>query len=389
MWYNAAMRIEVSPKSLYVHVPFCRQKCSYCDFYSLAAHDDAALLNDWLTGVETEAAQSVDLSPRTVYLGGGTPTAVSLAALERLLGVLSRRYSFDQVEEFTVEANPGCLSEDQTRLLLASGVNRMSLGVQSMTPCTLATLGRIHGPDEVRRSVGLLRRMGLRNLSLDLMFAVPGQTTADCLQDVEAVLSLEPDHVSVYGLMLSPETPLGSAVSRGELQATEDEVYVEMLQAIRERLLRAGFEHYEISNYALPGRRCRHNLTYWHNEPYVGLGPAAASYVAGRRWTNVADVAAYAARLRNGQSPVAHSEELPPLGRARETAMLNLRTSDGLVIRRFHETTGYDPLTLFAEAIRVHQAAGLLEVTSGEAAAIRITPQALPVADSVLADFVA
>jgi len=165
-------------------------------------------------------------------------------------------------------------------------------------------------------------------------------------------------------------------------------LYVEMLLTIRERLVQAGFEHYEISNYALPGRRCRHNMTYWHNEPYLGLGPAAASYVSGRRWTNVADVAAYVARLRGGQSAADQTEELSPEGRARETAMLNLRTSDGLGINAFRKATGYDPLTLFADAIRVHQGAGLLEVTTGDAAAIRLTVKALPVADTVLADFV-
>lgn len=383
------MPAAASPRALYVHVPFCVRKCAYCDFYSVAVGDGDPRMAAWLEALELEAAAAPDMSPQTAYIGGGTPTASPPAALERLLAILRDRFRMDNVEEFTVEANPGCLSADQVRLLLAAGVNRMSLGVQSMERRTLATLGRIHDPGQVRQAVDLLRHFGLRNLSLDLMFAVPGQTLADCLRDVEAVLALGPEHLSVYGLMLSAETPLGRRVDSGELQPVADEAYVEMLQAIRERIVGEGFEHYEISNYALPGRRCRHNMTYWRNEPYLGLGPAAASYVGGRRWTNVADVDAYAARLREGHSPAGYAEELSPEGRARETAMLNLRTSDGLVVEAFRQATGFDPLELFAEAIAIHTASGLLEMASSGPRAIRLTPQALPVADTVLADFVA
>lgn len=377
------------PRSLYVHVPFCRQKCAYCDFYSVAAADNA-MIAAYLEALSTEAAR-VDLlgEPATVYIGGGTPTALPTEALAQLLDTLGQHFDVLAAREFTVEINPGTLSELDAETLLAGGVNRASLGVQSLNAETLKLLGRIHGPQASRDAVALLRRSGFENLSLDVIFAVPGQSLDDCRRDLEEVLSLEPEHLSAYGLSIPEGTPLAARVAAGELRAPTDAQYADRVALVHKTLTEAGFEHYEISNFARPGRRCEHNMATWRNEHYVGLGPAAASYVDGRRWRNVADLGEYLARLGSGDDATAMCEELPPEGRARETAMLALRTSDGLDVAAFRRRTGFDPLRLFAEAIAVHEAAGLLEIASGPPVILRLTPKALPVADAVLADFVA
>jgi putative oxygen-independent coproporphyrinogen III oxidase len=374
--------------SLYVHVPFCRQKCAYCDFYSVVATDDL-LVAAYLEALSKEAARADLDEPVTVYIGGGTPTALPSDALAQLLVTLQQHFNLLTAREFTVEINPGTLSELDAETLLAAGVNRASLGVQSLNINTLKLLGRIHGPQESRDAVGLLRRSGIKNLSLDLIFAVPGQSLGDCRRDLEEVLSLEPEHLSAYGLSIPAGTPLAARVAAGEIRPLADAHYADMVALVHETLTGAGFEHYEISNFARPGRRCEHNMATWRNEYYVGLGPAAASYADGRRWRNVADLSEYVTRLGSGGNAIAMGEELSPEDRARETAMLALRTSDGLDVAAFRHRTGFDPLKLFSEAIAVHVAAGLLEVASSPTAALRLTPKALPVADAVLADFVA
>ncbi|MBN2582160.1 MAG: radical SAM family heme chaperone HemW [Planctomycetes bacterium] len=371
-------------ESLYVHVPFCVRKCGYCDFYSLGGADER-LMAAYVEAVELEAARLPDARLRTIYVGGGTPTALPRALLERLLTAVRRRFDVERLEEFTVEANPGVLDEARLESMQACGVNRVSLGVQSFDPATLAALGRAHGAGEEGRAIELLRRRGVDNVSIDLMFAVPGQTMDRWLADLRAAVGTGVEHVSVYGLAIEPRTPLGRRAAAGEVAALADEVYAQMQMAAREVLTAAGYEHYELSNFARPGRRCRHNLTYWHNRAYLGLGPAAASYVGGVRATNVADVGEYVRRVRAGQCAAGESERLGNERRARETAMLGLRLLEGLDVAEFARTTGFDPLALFADAIRKHAGAGLVEVADGR---IRLAPAALPVADSILSDFV-
>jgi oxygen-independent coproporphyrinogen-3 oxidase len=370
--------------SLYVHVPFCVRKCDYCDFYSVPPRA-ASDLDDYLDAVALELDRAPRAALRTIYIGGGTPTMLPPEALRRLLDLIRLSFDLSGLSEFTVEANPGALDAARVDALLEAGVNRFSLGVQSMTPSTLKTLGRAQGPEDARSAVGLLRRRGLSNLCLDLIFGVPGQTLDSWLGDLRSVLRFAPEHLSVYGLSAPPHTVLGRRIAGGDVSPVSDDLYAEMMQAAHELLAGQGYEHYEISNYALPGRRCQHNMVYWRNEAYLGCGPAAASYVNNRRWTNVADIQAYAKRLRQGESPVEQAEELSGQRRARETAVLSLRTADGLVLSRFSAATGFDPFELFAYAIQKHVASGLLVV---DQLSIRLKPAAYPVADTVLADFV-
>ncbi len=377
------MIVDQAPRGLYVHVPFCVRKCAYCDFCSVVPKSTNSF-SQYLSALDREAAMAPAGQFKTVYIGGGTPTILPPHDLESLLELLRRRFDLTRIEEFTVEANPGVLRPETVRVLRGGGVNRISLGVQSMLPSVLKVLGRIHGPAEVYEAVDLLRSAELQDLSVDLIFGIPNQRLSEWESDLRAVLDLRPEHISAYGLMIVPDTPLGRQTADGTLPPVAEESYVAMFQAARRVLLSAGYEHYEISNYALPRRRCHHNVLYWRNRAYLGLGPSAASYINGRRWTNVADLEEYFAMLRRGDFPVAQQECLSPERRAGETAMLNLRTCNGIRVSEFRRNTGFDPRSLFQDAIRTHCLAGRLECEGDH---IRLTELGMPVADSVLADF--
>lgn len=378
-----------NPRSLYLHVPFCRSKCGYCDFYSISNADNQ-LMRRYARAIKLEARRRTTAETRplmldTAYFGGGTPSALPADLLADLVATVTGVNQGDEIAEFTVEANPESFDEQKAAMLRRSGVNRLSLGIQSLDERTLAALGRKCSPDRSRDTVKMIRRADFYNFSLDIIFGVPGQTLQQWLADLEAVLALESEHLSVYGLSIEPQTPLGRAVAAGHAAPVDEELYVEMMLAGRDRLRRAGYEHYEISNYARPGRRSRHNLTYWHNEPYVGLGPAAASFLSGRRSKNIADVVEYCQLTENGRPATAESERLEGEAAARETAMLALRLTEGLDLAEFRLRTGYDPTILFSDAISQHAATGMIEINGNR---IRLSDAALPLADSILADFV-
>ncbi len=386
-WLTGGMPSMIDA-GLYVHVPFCRTKCGYCDFYSLVPAEGQA--GRYVDAVLAEladgpAAPGGPARVRTIFVGGGTPTVLPVAELLRLfraLGELARR---DGVSEFTVEANPASLDEAKALALREAGVNRVSIGVQSFAAAELRTLGRSHRPEDVAQTVRSVRRWGFAHINLDLIFGIPGQTERSWEESLRMAIDLGPDHIACYGLTYEPGTPLHRRWVEGALDPCGEEAEVRMYECAIDTLTSAGFEHYEISNFARPGARCEHNLAYWRNEPYVGLGPAAASYFEGVRTRNVADVEEYVRRIALGQSPVVESERLDAKSRAGETAMLQLRLTDGIDRRWFERQTGFDPLTLFADVIRWHVAGRRLSVTPTH---IRLTRSGLLIADSVMADFI-
>lgn len=372
-------------RALYVHVPFCRRRCGYCDFYSqvldpaLAGPAVDAILRD----LERQARGD---GPRfdTLYVGGGTPTALPRPELERLLAGLRARAEPPERCEFTVEANPETATDEQIAALAAAGVNRVSLGAQSFAPAELRALSRTHAPADVARSAAACRRHGIRSLSLDLIFGIPGQTPASWQRSLAAALAVGPDHVSCYGLTYEPGTPLTRRRDAGLVRPVDEDLEAELYEQAVDTLAAAGLAQYEISNFARPGAECRHNLRYWHNEPYLGIGPAAAGFVGGVRYRNVADVAAYCAAVAAGRSPWCEQERLTGVARAREAAMLELRLVAGIDRRRFAARYGADPAGLFADAIARHAADGLLEL---DAAGLRLTRRGRLLADTVIADF--
>jgi oxygen-independent coproporphyrinogen III oxidase len=372
-------------RALYVHVPFCRTLCGYCDFYSVVLEPDRA--GPLVDAEIAELASARAVGPivcDTIFVGGGTPTVLPPDQLARLLHACAGLAGKDGPIEFTVEANPATLGPEVARLLVTAGVNRVSIGAQSFDPAELRALERTHEPADVIDTVALCRRQGIAQISLDLIFAIPGQTLESWLASLTAAIDLGPDHISCYGLTYEEGTPLHRRLQDGLVERTDPDLEADLYEAAIDTLAAAGYAQYEISNFARPGAECRHNLVYWHNQPYLGIGPAAAGFVDGLRYKNVPDIAQYVHAIQAGQSAHAEEECLPPERRARETAMLALRLAEGLNRRSFADRFGDDPAIFFAAAIEKHARAGLLELTP---TAIRLTRPGRPLADTVIADF--
>ncbi len=375
-----------SPTSaVYVHVPFCRSLCAYCDFYSVTADSrDMAPLVEALVSEVNQRAGACELAVETIYVGGGTPTVLPAPLLGRLLGLLAGLPRGDGALEFTVEANPATVTPETAETLAHAGVNRVSIGAQSFDQGELRTLGRTHLPADVAETVAACRRVGIDNISLDLIFAIPGQTVASWRASLEAALALEPQHISCYSLTYEEGTRLTGLRNSGRVQPIDEETDTCLFELTIELLTGAGFEHYEISNFARPGARCRHNLTYWLCRPYLGIGPAAAGLLGNMRYKNVADVAGYVAAIQAGQLPMVEQERRSVDELAREAAMLGLRLIEGLDRNRFRADFGHDPLEFFPDAVRRNVERGLVTVSDRS---VRLTRQGLLLADDVVADF--
>ncbi|MCE5326482.1 MAG: radical SAM family heme chaperone HemW [Planctomycetaceae bacterium] len=375
-------------KALYIHVPFCLRKCRYCDFFSVAIDPRKAARFVCAAGAEMEMRLAELAMPaESIFVGGGTPTALGAAMLEKLLAPLSGFADADT--EFSVEANPCSLNDAVADVLAAAGVNRVSIGVQSLADAELTVLGRPHKAADVARAVETVRRAGIENISLDLIYGVPGQDEASWRRSLKAALALKPAHMSCYALSVEEGTPLAADVAAGRLQPADEQTQKNCYYAAIETLAAAGLEHYEISNFARPGNRCRHNLTYWHNRPYLGIGPAAASYVAGIRRTNAPDLEAYLTALEDRNRPdfpPASAERLAGQAAYAETLMLGLRLIEGISRRELSARFGCDPIDAFPQAIKRYASQGALVVT-GET--IRIAREYFFVADTILADIIA
>jgi oxygen-independent coproporphyrinogen III oxidase len=319
---------------LYLHVPFCARRCSYCDF-SIAVRR-VVPWQEYVDAVERECrwrGLTPDAPPlKTVYLGGGTPSRLGGDGVVALFEALRRYVTWHHDAEVTLEANPEDVTADAVRRWRAAGVNRISLGTQSFDDRVLQWMHRVHDAAMAKRAVDVVRQEGISSLSLDLIFAAPESLDRNWALDVEMALQLEPDHLSVYGLTVEPQTPLGRWASRGEIaEAPEERFEAEFLLA-HDQLDRAGFEHYEVSNYARPGRRARHNSAYWHGVPYWGLGPAAHGFDGETRCWNRAAYTGWTAALAAGLDPSEGQERLTPDDRVAEAVYLGLRTTDGLPI---------------------------------------------------------
>jgi oxygen-independent coproporphyrinogen-3 oxidase len=317
---------------LYLHVPFCRRKCSYCDF-SIAVRK-VIPANDFVRAIECELQgrrpepQAEPLT--TVYLGGGTPSLLGADGIARLFEVVRRRFTIAPDAEVTLEANPDDITAEAVRSWRVSGINRLSIGAQSFDAGVLEWMHRTHTPDQTTRAVDLARAGGIDDLSLDLIFALPSALRRDWERDLSHALSLAPDHLSLYGLTVEPGTALGHWQARGEVLEAPEEKYEREFLAAHERLLAAGFEHYEVSNYARPGARARHNGSYWRRVPYLGLGPSAHSFDGERRSWNIAPYAEWSRVALDGGDVTADSELLSLANEEAERVYLGLRTVDGL-----------------------------------------------------------
>lgn len=320
---------------LYIHIPFCARRCSYCDFaIAVRARVPSEryvdqVLREW-DRWRTEAPWSGMAQLTTLYLGGGTPSSLAPEQLARLLARLTADKPLAPGAEVTLEANPDDLTAERAEAWAAAGINRVSLGVQSFDPAVLTWMHRTHVAAQVGPAVDALRAAGIASISLDLIYALPPELARDWTADLTQALALEPDHLSLYGLTVEPHTPLGRWVDRGEVHTTPDERYAAEFLEAHDRLTSAGFLHYEVSNYGRPGRVAQHNSAYWRRVPYLGLGPSAHSANGNRRWWNIREWAEWDATLGEGKVSVAGEEELSPESIRVEDLYLGLRTSNGL-----------------------------------------------------------
>lgn len=340
--------------TLYVHVPFCVVKCGYCDFNSFAdpstdAHDRfLAALDAELALVRGGAAL---LTPPTVFVGGGTPTYLDPARFERLFAILARHVDLGAAVEVTIEANPESLTVEKARIARAAGVTRFSVGAQTFDAARLQFLDRAHDADGVRRAVAALREVGADNLSVDLMFGLPGQTPAEWRADLDAALALGPDHLSCYNLTPEPGTRLTRDIRQGRVTMNDPDVDLELFLLTRSVLGDAGFAAYEVSNFAGGGGPCRHNDHYWLQGDYEGVGPGAASHRQGRRATNLKPLHAWAEAVERGDRPEGSDvEQLDAEQRAAEAIWLGLRRRDGVDLGQIEARTAFEATVMFDRA---------------------------------------
>jgi oxygen-independent coproporphyrinogen-3 oxidase len=306
--------------------------------------------------------------------------------MRHLIAGLHKRFDFTNCTEWTVEVNPATVTQDYARMLRESGVTRLSMGAQSFNPAELRLLERHHDPQDVPKTLELARSAGFTRLNIDLIYALPGQTTAAWMQNLETAISLGTEHLSCYGLTYEPNTPMAVRRRLGQFTSAEESIELEMMRQTRHRLSDAGLPSYEISNYAKPQCECRHNLLYWTGENYIGLGPSAASHVDGWRWKNRPHLGQWETSIESDQLPAADIEHLTPERRARELAMLLLRLSRGIEFTEFLKRTGFDARVLFADVIDRLAKTGLLTAQNGS---IRLSESGLPLADGIAAEFLA
>jgi len=326
----ASTSVSEPIRHLYVHIPFCARICPYCAFYKARAnHSETERFCHALVRELVEKADEFEIVPETIFFGGGTPTALTTPQLELLLRGFREQFDLSALREWTVEANPGSVSARKARVLKKLGVNRLSLGVQSWDDDLLKLLGREHDSKQAEESFRILREAGFENMNVDLMFGLPGQTIEQWRATLEKTIALGPEHVSAYCLTYEENTEFFLRHARGEFRQDSDadgEFFEETMSILQE----AGYDHYEISNYARPGFSSQHNRAYWSGEEYLGIGPSAFSTVGMQRWQNIADYREYAGRVCDGRSCIDTTEELTPEMKRAETIALSLRTNNGV-----------------------------------------------------------
>ena len=358
---------------LYIHLPFCKQKCRYCDFASFAGLEKK--IDSYLEALAKEAKQVPTKNFQTLYVGGGTPSLLSADQLATLCRIIVQHFGWiSNFSESTLEANPESLTPQKIAVLKECGFNRLSLGLQSFNDTELKTIGRVHNAVTFLKAYQAARQGGFNNINVDLIAGLPGQTLDSFLHSLSQVISLSPEHLSVYGLQVEENTPLF------ESGFVCDQLLMrQMLELAHFRLEQAGYHHYEISNFAKPGYEAQHNTLYWHNGPYIGLGSSAASYMGGVRRQNTPSVSDYIRCMAEGKSPVMFSEKLEGKAHEGENLLLGLRLLDGIEPTALEEQ-------LFGKAIEAHIKGGLLERVGKK---VKLTFEGLFLANEVFCSFVA
>ena len=370
---------------IYIHVPFCKQRCTYCAFYSTTLYNIReryveALCKELVMRKEYAGCKTIE----TIYLGGGTPSTLSMEQLKRICDTIYATYRISPSPEVTIECNPDDLTPEFLAQLKKLPFNRISMGVQSFNDSQLKRLGRRHNADKARQAVHNARKAGYRNISIDLIFALPGSTITDWEHDLDSAIALRPNHLSAYNLTYEEGTPMHRALERGDFTELSEEENIEQFQMLIAKLKEAGYRHYEISNFALPGSESHHNSSYWNDTPYIGFGAAAHSYDGMSRQWNIADIHEYIKGIDNG-TPCFEIEQLTEEERYNDTILTRLRTTDGLPLAWMKEK--------FCDKLNRHmQRAAEKEIALGnlkeENGSLSLTEKGIFISDAVIRELI-
>ncbi|SFA95500.1 MULTISPECIES: radical SAM family heme chaperone HemW [unclassified Bacillus (in: firmicutes)] len=353
-------------RAAYIHIPFCEHICHYCDFNKVFSKGQP--IDEYLEALESEIKLSLEKYPvdrlETIFVGGGTPTALNEKQLEKLCSIIGKHLPFDENTEYTFEANPGDLSSEKIRILKGSGVNRISFGVQSFNDDLLKAIGRVHRAEDVFRSVTEAKKAGFENISIDLIYSLPGQTIEDFQQSIDTAFTLDISHYSGYSLIIEPKTVFYNLLRKGKLSVPGEDAEASMYELLMEKMDKQGFIQYEISNFAKPGFESRHNLTYWNNEPYFGFGAGAHGYTGGYRTSNIGPVNRYIDSVSGGKLPILDEHFVKDSERMEEEMFLGLRKTAGIERTHFINKFGKDPFVFFQKQIQELQERKWLEASN-------------------------
>ncbi len=374
---------------MYVHIPFCMRKCRYCDFLSFECHDDRAL-SQYADALCHEISARYEEWPYrvvdTVYIGGGTPSILPPEDMKRVMDCIRDNFTIDENSEITIEANPATLDDKKLETYLEAGINRISIGVQSFDNSILNLLGRVHDKNDALNAVRMAKKSGFKNVNVDMMFGIPGQTFKMWRDSLRQCIFLRPEHISLYSLQIEEGTQFHKMMENGTLEPTADSADRTMYHDAIDMLVHAGYNHYEISNGALPGFESRHNLKYWSYKDYLGLGPGASSFIGGHRFKNTSSVLEYLNYIKQGLPPVKPEdvEHYTPREEMGVFVFTGLRKTEGFDIRDFEDTFNIDFFDVYDPSI-ITRMRGLIEMNGF---VMKLTDKGLDVSNKVMAEFV-
>jgi oxygen-independent coproporphyrinogen-3 oxidase len=374
-----------NPESgIYLHIPFCEKKCIYCDFYSLERMEHMEVFISMIIKEIEHIAKNLDTAPRpatSIFFGGGTPSLLSPAQLEKIITALRNALPIKNDAEWTMECNPGTISRESLGGYKSLGINRLSFGVQSFQQSELDFLHRIHSPEQGIQAVELAMQAGFQNINIDMIFALPGQSLESWQNNLQQAIALGTEHISAYSLIFEEKTPLYTMLRKGLVKPGDEETDAAMYQMTIEKLADAGFQQYEVSNFARPGKACTHNRTYWHGKEYLAFGPSAHAYFNGRRSWNYRNLIRYLQAVQAKGNAIASYEDLTPMNKMFEMAFLSFR-ADGLRPQQIYQQTGIDLYEAMADTLRLWQQENLIKI-SPDQQIIRLTPTGYALCDEL------
>ncbi len=372
---------------LYVHIPYCRQKCSYCDFNSYASMEGTVpeYFNALNNEISSYSDMLQDFTVKTVFMGGGTPSYVDSKYMHQLMSSLNRHMNIEGDAEISIETNPGTLTEKKLSVYREAGINRLSIGLQAWQNSLLKYLGRIHNIEDFITNYKLALKAGFNNINVDLIFGIPGQSIKDWTDTIDNISQLDITHLSCYSLKIEEGTPFGLQLEKGKLKAVEDELDREMYWLAIEKLRNNGFKQYEISNFAREGYECRHNLVYWNAEEYVGFGAGAHSYFNKKRFNNVGDIHRYSSLINNNESTIENVQAIDEQDSMSEYMILRLRLVEGVLSKDFEQRFGVALSTKYSKQIERLVSSGLADFNGNK---LRLTQKGLDLANQAFVEFI-